>query len=60
MRTYIASMVGINSKTVLPMWTAVLEVVEINVKQICSPGLIVFAVKYCVRINLGGPLREGG
>ena len=53
-RTYIPSMVGVNSETVLPKWIASIEVVEINVKQICSSRLVVFAVKNCVRIKLGG------
>lgn len=46
-------MVGINSETVLPRWTAILEVVEINVKQICSSRLVVFPVEYCVRMKFG-------
>lgn len=46
-------MVSINSETILPRWTAILEVVEINVKQICSSRLVVFAVKYCVKTKLG-------
>ena len=47
-------MVSINSETILPRWTAILEVVEINVKQIGSSRLVVFAVKCCVRIKLVG------
>jgi hypothetical protein len=38
----IASMVGINCETVLPRRTAILEVVKINVKQICSSRLVIF------------------